>query len=142
VAGTHWWPTRNITNATFIGANLKQCNIKGVDFSRAMEDARVAGVVKSQIDADLVYACRLEVDGRYMCCTQKLKPCGGLSGALCKHLLILVIGLARAGKIDLTSAARWVLASTVEAPTLKKDTAADLFLKYEGTVWCNRLVPN
>jgi len=100
-------------------------------FSEPAQDS-VVGVVKSQTDADLVYACKLTVDGAYMCCTQNLKPCGGLRGALCKHILVLVIGLARAGKLDLTSALRWVLSSTVEMPALKKEIATDVFLKYKG----------
>ena len=52
------------------------------------------GVVKSQSSKDLVYSCRLAADGAFGCCTQNLRPCGGLRGALCKHLLVLIVGLA------------------------------------------------
>src|SRR5439155_26989897 len=55
-------------------------------------DAYMSGVVKSQTDPDLVYACRIESSGQYACCTQNLNFCGGLGGSVCKHLLVLMIG--------------------------------------------------
>ena len=65
-------------------------------------DDHLTGVVKSQTDGDLVYACRLSKSGEFFCCTQNLKHCGGLRGALCKHLLVLIdrpgaVGRARPG---------------------------------------------
>ena len=92
----------------------------------------VAGVVKSQSSAGLVYACRLASDGAFSCGTQNLKPCGGLSGALCKHLLVLVVGLAKAGTLDPATAAAWVGASKTQKPALDKDAASETFLKYKG----------
>src|SRR6185295_15672055 len=65
-----------------------------------VKDDSLVGVVKSQSSKDLVYSCRLAASGAFSCCTQNLRPCGGLRGALCKHLLVLIVGLARAGKID------------------------------------------
>ena len=40
-----------------------------------------------------------KADGTYACCTQNLNPCGGLRGKLCKHLLVLIIGMTRGGEI-------------------------------------------
>src|SRR5262249_47432406 len=65
-------------------------------FARVGEDHMI-GVVRSQSDRTLVYACRLAADGHYACCTQNLNVCGGLRGSPCKHLLVLILGLARAG---------------------------------------------
>ena len=65
-------------------------------------DDRVVGEVKSQSSKDLVYSCRLASDGRFGCCTQNLNVCGGLRGALCKHLLVLIVGLAKADQLDPT----------------------------------------
>ncbi len=92
----------------------------------------VVGIVKSQTDKDLVYACKLGAEGTFACCTQNLAPCGGLRGALCKHLLVLIIGLAKSGEIDSDEAAHRVIASKKQAPTLNKDAMANVFLRYQG----------
>src|SRR5207302_1096046 len=52
-------------------------------FSQIDENSLV-GVVKSQVDPDKVYSCRLTSDGLFSCCDQNLELCLGLSGALCK----------------------------------------------------------
>ena len=64
------------------------------------------GVVKSQSEHDLFYSCRLGADGSFACCTQNLNVCGGLRGALCKHLLVLVIGLVQAGQLEAATSTR------------------------------------
>jgi len=51
---------------------------------------------------------------------------------VCKHLLVLVIGLAKAEKIDLNAALHWILASTVETPKIDKPILTEVFLKYKG----------
>jgi hypothetical protein len=92
----------------------------------------VTGVVKSQTDASLVYACRLGKDGEFFCCTQNLNHCGGLRGALCKHLLVLVIGLAQSGVLDPTLAHAWSAASRKKKPALDSDAASATFVRYKG----------
>ncbi|MBX9694843.1 MAG: pentapeptide repeat-containing protein, partial [Cyanobacteria bacterium] len=93
-------------------------------------DSHVAGIVKSQRDTELLYACELTSKGGFTCCTQNLRPCGGLRGAPCKHLLVLVIGLAKAELVTPTKAAEWVLASKAESPKVNADTMAEIFLRY------------
>lgn len=100
-------------------------------FSEQNENG-LLGVVRSQTDADLVYACRLKSDGTFSCCTQNLNTCGGLRGALCKHILVLVIGLANAGELSPKEAAQRVIASKKESPKLDKDSMTGIFLKYKG----------
>lgn len=92
----------------------------------------VAGVVKSQTNADLVYACRLGGDGSYSCCTHNLNVCGGLRGALCKHLLVLILGLVKSGALDAKLCDSWVKTSQAHSPSLDKDGMSELFLKYKG----------
>ena len=65
-----------------------------------VEADHLVGVVKSQSDPDLVYSCRLADGGTYACCTQNLNICGGLRGSPCKHLLVLIVGLTKAGELD------------------------------------------
>jgi uncharacterized protein YjbI with pentapeptide repeats len=95
-------------------------------------DDRLAGIVKSQSDDELVYACTLAADGGYACCTQNLNPCGGLRGALCKHLLVLVIGLAKGGEIDPGRVDGWIASGRGRAPALEKDAMTSILLRYKG----------
>src|SRR3569832_1332748 len=90
------------------------------------------GVVKSQTDADLVYACQLTKSGEFFCCTQNLNHCGGLRGALCKHLLVLAVGLTQSGQLDPSLAHAWATASRKKKPALDKDTATATFVRYKG----------
>ena len=95
-------------------------------------DAHLNGVVKSQTDADLVYACRIESDGKYACCTQNLNICGGLRGSICKHLLVLIIGLVQAGKLDPQTIDEWVAKSLDVKAELNKETMGEIFIRYKG----------
>jgi uncharacterized protein YjbI with pentapeptide repeats len=100
-------------------------------YVRAEADC-LTGVVKSQTDPALLYSCRLASDGSFACCTQKLNPCGGLRGALCKHLLVLIVGLARAGQVDLAKVDAWVRVSRKQQPALDRELMSDTFLRYQG----------
>jgi hypothetical protein len=95
-------------------------------------DESLVGVVKSQTDADLVYSCRLSADGSFSCCTQNLFACGGLQGRPCKHLLVLIVGLAKAGELDPTLADQWVAASRGQKPVLDREAMSETFLRYKG----------
>ena len=95
-------------------------------------DEHLVGVVKSQGDPNLVYSCKLAADGVYGCCTQNLNICGGLRGSLCKHLLVLIVGLTKNGEIDPNLVDTWVLASKSQKPLLDKDAMSATFLRYKG----------
>lgn len=97
-----------------------------------VSDTYVVGVVKSQNDPDLVYSCRLASDGSYACCTQNLNSCGGLRGALCKHLLVLLIGLVNSEELDPTHVVSWIIASKAQKPVLNKDIMGATFIRYKG----------
>jgi uncharacterized protein YjbI with pentapeptide repeats len=97
-----------------------------------VKDKALVGIVKSQSSKERVHSCRLASDGSFGCCTQNLKPCGGLQGALCKHLLVLVIGLTKAGQLDPATVEAWILVSQKKKPAFDKDAMADLFLRYNG----------
>ncbi|MCI0357643.1 MAG: hypothetical protein L0211_04045, partial [Planctomycetaceae bacterium] len=92
----------------------------------------VIGVIKSQTDPDLVYSCRLGSNGVFACCTQNLNICGGLRGAICKHLLVLLVGLSKAGQLDPATADAWIAASASQKPILDKDVMSEAFLRYKG----------
>jgi hypothetical protein len=111
---------------------LKMLQAERFQLFNQVEDDRVAGVVKSQTDPDLVYSCSLAADGTYGCCTQNLKMCGGLRGALCKHLLVLILGLTRGGVLDPAKVDAWVQASRARRPDLDRDAMSETLLRYKG----------
>ncbi len=100
-------------------------------FTEYKEDCLV-GVVKSQTDSDLVYSCRLDDKGNYACCTQNLNPCGGLRGKPCKHLLVLIIGLTKAGEVNTETMKKWVSKTRNKKAVLDKNLMSETFLRYKG----------
>jgi uncharacterized protein YjbI with pentapeptide repeats len=92
----------------------------------------LVGIVRSQSSASRLYSCRLAADGAFSCGTQNLRVCGGLYGSICKHLLVLIVGLAKAGTIDLGNLDAWCRASRQHRPTFDKDVMSETFLRYKG----------
>jgi hypothetical protein len=103
-------------------------------YSEVTDDI-VCGIVSSQTDPDLVYACKLNNEGEFACNTQNLKVCGGLKGSLCKHILVLLVGLTAAKQLAPTRAAQLVLASKPEKPKTSFGLGK-VFLKYKGAQAC------
>lgn len=112
--------------------SLKMLKAESFQLFAEVTDEAMVGVVKSQTDPDLVYSARLSSNGVFACCTQNLNPCGGLRGALCKHLLVLIIGLTKAGQLDANVADAWARASKLQGPKLDKDIMSETFLRYKG----------
>ncbi|AWM41867.1 hypothetical protein GobsT_70160 [Gemmata obscuriglobus] len=97
----------------------------------------VCGIVRSQSSASRVYVCRLAQDGRYSCCTQNLIQCVVSRGAPCKHLLVLVAGLVKAGQLAPATALDWLhkarrMGKTADGHKPDKDVVTATFLKYKG----------
>lgn len=102
-----------------------------------VEPTMVRGIVRSQKEPDLYYSCVLTDDGTYSCCTPDVAKCMGLSNEPCKHLLTLVIGLARSGQLDPTIADRWLVAAQGKNPRWGKKVQnylCDSLIKYKGVV--------
>jgi uncharacterized protein YjbI with pentapeptide repeats len=97
-----------------------------------VKDDSLVGVVKSQSSDELVYSCRLTSSGAFGCCTQNLRPCGGLRGALCKHLLVLIVGLAKAGQLDSATVNHWIGLSQSQKPAIEEESMSATFLRYKG----------
>ncbi len=100
-------------------------------FSEVSDD-RVTGVVKSQTDYSLFYACSIDKRGNYMCCTQNLNVCGGLRGKPCKHLLVLLVGLAQGTQLDPAIALNLVKATSGKKAVLDRDAMSATFIRYKG----------
>ena len=110
----------------------KMLKASGFKLFNDVTDEFVSGVVKSQTDPDLVYACRVDHQGQYSCCTQNLNVCGGLRGSICKHLLVLIVGLVQAGELDPNTIDAWIAKTLHTKPELDKENMGAIFIKYKG----------
>jgi hypothetical protein len=115
-----------------LGRALEMLKAERFRLFSQLEGDTLMGVVKSQTEADLVYACRLSADGSFSCCSQDLSLCLGLRNALCKHLLVLVVGLVKSGEIGAAVVEGWVRASRQKAPLLEADPMADVLFRYKA----------
>lgn len=122
----------NNFDASRLKKSMKMLKADSFQLFSEVADDGFTGVVKSQTDAKLVYACGLDSQGEFTCCTQNLNVCGGLRGALCKHLLVLIVGLTKANELDPTAAWRWIASSKLQKPKLNRDAMSEVFLKYKG----------
>ncbi len=123
---------KETTDLSRLKKSLKMLKADSFDLFCEVEDDHVVGVVKSQSDSKLVYSCTLNSMGDFACCTQNLNACGGLRGAICKHILVLVLGLAKSGDLDPTVVDDWVNDSKLRSPELDKDRMGEVLLKYKG----------
>ncbi len=121
-----------ITDSSRLSKATKMLKADRFQLFTNVDQDSVAGVVKSQSDSDLVYSCMLNADGNFACCTQNLNPCGGLRGALCKHLLVLIVGLTKSGELDASRVDDWINSSKIKKPNLDKDAMSEILLKYKG----------
>jgi hypothetical protein len=80
-----------------------------------------------------VYSCRLASDGSFACCAQNLNICGGLQDAVCKHLLVLLLGLTKSGYLDSGRAFQWLQQAQRQRPNFDKEAVTATFLKYRST---------
>ncbi|HEY7314067.1 MAG TPA: pentapeptide repeat-containing protein [Gemmataceae bacterium] len=130
--GTLMERLRRTVHSSSLSKALQMLKADRFQLYAEVRDDALVGVVKSQSDPNLVYSCRLGADGAFACCTQNLRPCGGLHGKLCKHLLVLLVGLAKSGQLEPAAAERWAQASRHRRPALNKDAMSETFLRYKG----------
>ena len=91
----------------------------------------LVGVIRSQT-ATGVYSNVLYSDGKYACCSQDLDDCMGLQGQLCKHTIVLVLGLVQAGEVDAGKVEDWVRVASKKRPGKDPQTLADTLLRYKS----------
>jgi uncharacterized protein YjbI with pentapeptide repeats len=115
-----------------LGNALQMLKAERFQLFAEVKPEALVGIVRSQSSTERIYSCRLAADGSFACCTQNLRPCGGLAGSLCKHLFVLIVGLAKAGAVDPSTVDAWVRASRMQRPLLDKEVMSETFLRYKG----------
>lgn len=106
---------------------LKMLKQKKISIYGDPADDAICGMVESQTDKDLIYACRIDANGDFSCCSQNLRPCGGLQGSLCKHIIVLVFGLVMNKRVSTAEALARILASRARKPELHKEVMREVF---------------
>lgn len=92
----------------------------------------LVGVVRSQSGSGSVYASWLTRDGHYGCSQPDLEDCMGLQGSTCKHLMVLVVGLARTNQITMGEALAWMRSAKSESPRKNTTLCAETLIQYKG----------
>jgi len=96
-----------------------------------VDSDRLVGVVRSQ-STDGVYASWLTREGHYGCAQPSLDACMGLQGTVCKHLMVLVVGLARGAELDLGQTLAWLRLANTKRPRTDNDLSVETFVQYKG----------
>lgn len=93
---------------------------------------KVAGIVKSQTSARGYYAPWIAQDGQYACYDAGMSGCMGQQGGVCKHVLVLLLGLARNGSIELQQTIDWLTQARARKPSSNENESATMLLRYKG----------
>jgi hypothetical protein len=119
-------------NAGKMGRALDMLRADRFKLYAHVSDDRLVGVVRSQRELDKVYASWLSREGHYGCVSQDLEECMGLQGQVCKHLIVLVVGLARGGALALPTALGWAKAASRRGPRADIELCTETFVQYKG----------
>lgn len=97
----------------------------------------IFGVIKSQRDDNLIYACYLRADGSYMCLTQNGNKCGGLKGRTpCKHIMVMVLHIGQNLRTHATLS-QWLensLESSLKSIQEQRKQAGYVFHEFEHSI--------
>lgn len=92
----------------------------------------VTGIIQSGGDAAARHACRIDKDGRYMCCSHGLEPCAGLADGLCEHLGGLLLALVQFGLADARVISDWAKLTVGHPPDLDLDAMRDVLAQADA----------
>lgn len=91
----------------------------------------VAGVVRSQT-SDSVYSVWLKSNGSYYCTDTELDSCMGMQGGICKHLLVLLVGLCRNEGLAPEQTWAWLQPALSKRPLAEDELNTLTLLRYKG----------
>lgn len=109
----------------------KEVNLLYID----KNDEFLKAVVKSQSHPDkLEYAVKISSKGRFFCGTQNLRPCGGLRGKICKHIILALIAVIKSEQGTIDDMIKWVEKTKAYTPFFDKHEATGIFLRYQNAL--------
>lgn len=110
---------------------IKMLKTESMKLYSDADDDRLVGIVRSQTGVG-VYTTKIAADGTYCCADEDLGPCWGLQGAICKHILVLTIGLVQGGALSASNAEQFIRAGASKRPKHDEDALADTVLRYKA----------
>jgi hypothetical protein len=123
---------RAVVDHRRIDRAIKMLKEEAFELYADVTDTMLTGIVKSQTGDGTYYAPWLEKTGRYGCCSDDVFSCMGLQGQICKHILVLLIGLMANGKLNALTALSWATEGSKNKPSDDEDPAAQMLLKYKS----------
>ncbi len=115
-----------------LGRAMKMLKSESFKLYVHKDEKHIVGVVRSQTADSKVYSSWLNEEGKYGCATQDLSQCMGLQGTVCKHLLVLMIGLVRSEELTANLAYEWLKMSKGKGPRSDSDLTAQTFIQFKG----------
>ncbi|MBL8244156.1 MAG: hypothetical protein JNL89_08200 [Rhodanobacteraceae bacterium] len=113
----------SVTDAGRIKRALDMLKRERMQLYADVGEQHVAGIVRSQTGFADYYSTRISADGRFSCCDSGLGWCMGMGGGVCKHLLVLLMGLVQSQQMPPATARAWLAAAA--QPKSRKATGGD-----------------
>lgn len=110
---------------------IKMLKEESFELYSTSSDEKIGGVVKSQTGHGF-YAPWINHKGQYSCYDEELEACWGMQGSLCKHSLLLLLGLAKKGELELQQVLRWAAKANLKKSSNNEDESAEMLLRYKG----------
>jgi hypothetical protein len=123
---------RTLADARKVERAIRMLKSESFRLHTEVTGGAIGGVVRSQSQEDGYYACWIFEDGSYGCFDAKVNACMGQSGGLCKHLMVLLLGLAVQGEADPRQVCGWLRRASSKRPSRVNQRSAELILRYKG----------
>ncbi len=123
---------RNVINPNKINRAIEMLQEESYNLYSNVTEDEVAGIVESQTSYEQYYAPWINKNGEYSCYDESMSSCMGLQGHICKHILVLLLGLAQKGEIDLERVLEWATTARSESPLEGEERSAVMLLRYKG----------
>jgi hypothetical protein len=123
----------NVAVGTRLQNALKMLQAEQLHLYSDIEEDRISGIALSQSGGG-VYSCTLNSAGSYGCCDDNQGACMSAQGhTVCKHLLVLVLGLVKSGEFDAPTALEWLKRTQAKRPLqAESSTLAKTIVRYKG----------
>lgn len=123
---------RDLTDPGKVERGIQMLRKQSFQLHSEVTAQSLRGLVKSQSQRDTVYGCWIHEDGRFGCFDQNLEPCMGQVGDICKHLVVLLLGLSAARQIEPRTAFVWARSASTKNPAAESGPSAEMILWHKG----------
>lgn len=123
---------RDLTDPGKVERGIQMLRKQSFQLHSEVTAQSLRGLVKSQSQRDTVYGCWIHEDGRFGCFDQNLEPCMGQVGDICKHLVVLLLGLSAARQIEPRTAFTWARSASTKNPDADRGPSAEMILWHRG----------